>query len=51
MQITWLNLFEHLFIGVKWAIIFMSFFGGFAWFVRFLLTDETKKKIADKVKS
>lgn len=50
MQITWLNLIEHLFIGFKWAMIFGSFFGFAAWFVHYLISDEAKEGIAKKVK-
>jgi hypothetical protein len=50
MQVTYLNLIEHLFIGLKWTIIFGSFFGFAAWFVHYLIEDETKEKIAKRVK-
>jgi len=50
MTPSWLNLVEHLFIGLKWAIIFGSFFGCAAWFVHYLIKKETKEGIAKKVK-
>ena len=50
MPITWLNLVEHIFIGLKWAIIFGSFFRCAAWFVHYLIEDETQEKIAKRTK-
>jgi hypothetical protein len=49
MQITWLNLLYEIFIGLKWSIIFSSFFFSAAWFVNFLIKDDTRQKIAKKV--
>lgn len=51
MEITWLNLLEHLFVGLKWTIIFGSFFGFAALFVRYLIKDETRNKIAKRAKT